>query len=215
MFSWILLVIVIVVFIYFYTSSDCTVLQTIKLDDIIVEIVDDACKEGLPHTTGPRTIRMTRDIWEGPRRDAVLRHERVHLQQKGENGAAWLDFYEKAWGYKCSVTPPTGIPAEYIARRRPNPDTDACPWAVWRDRYVFFSAFDESRTLRGAPVLVWDLMRGRQTAVPEEWRAEFCGAEGTCPHQFEHPHEISAEWITDGPSKIKTPAAYKLFAWTK
>lgn len=211
------ILLIILALIYFFIKSpinDCLVLQTIKLDGIVIEIVDDACKEGLPHTTGPATVRMTRSAWDGPRRDAILRHERVHLSQKGAEGAEWLEFYEREWGYKCSSTPPPGIPAEYVARRRPNPDTDNCPWAIWRNRYVFFPAFGTDKTLRGAEVIVWDLRDGRRCAIPEEWRAEFCGA-GGCPHQNEHPHEISAEWITDGPAKVKTPAAYKLFAWVK
>jgi hypothetical protein len=156
--------------------DSCPVLQTIKLDDLIVEIVDEACKEGLPHTTGPHTVRMTRRDWEGPRRDAILRHERVHCDQKGLRGRDWLEFYERTWGYKCLATAPAGVPAQYVARRRPNPDTDAAPYAVWRGRYVFFSVFGDDGTLSGAPVLIWDLERGRALdAVPAEWRAEFCG----------------------------------------
>jgi hypothetical protein len=197
-----------------YFTDYCSVLQTIKLDDIIIEIVDDGCKEGLPHTTGPNTVRMTRSIWEGPRRDSVLRHERVHLLQKGRDSEKWLEFYEREWGYKCSALPPAGIPAELVARRRPNPDTDACAWATWRNRYVFFPVFGDDNSLRNAPVLVWDLAQGRLTKIPDEWRTEFCGT-GACAHQYEHPHEISAEWLTDGSSKVKTPAAYKLFAWNK
>ena len=202
--------------IYFYNKykNECVVLQTIKLDDINIEIVDDTCKEGLPHTTDSRTIRMTRSIWKGPRFDNVLRHERVHLSQKGARRTDWLDFYEREWGYKCSATPPPGIPGELVTKRRQNPDTDDCPWAVWRGRYVFFPAFGTDKTLRGAEVIVWDLERNRQCTIPEEWRAEFC-SNGKCPNQYEHPHEISAEWITDGPSVIKAPAAYKLFAWDK
>jgi hypothetical protein len=156
---------------------------------------------------------MMRAAWDGPRRDSILRHERVHCDQKGARGGEWLEFYQRAWGYKCLTAPPAGIPAEYVARRRPNPDTEAAPWAVWRGRYVFFSVFGEDKTLTGAPVLVWDLERGRALdAPPEAWRAEFCGT-GVCPHQYEHPHEISAEMITSGTSKA--PAALKLFAWHK
>jgi hypothetical protein len=191
----------------------CFVLQTIKLDDLIVEIVDEGCKEGLPHTTGPQTVRMTQRDWDGPRRDAILRHERVHCDQKGARGGEWHEFYDRAWDYKCLTAPPAGIPAEYIARRRPNPDTDAAPYAVWRGRYVFFSVFGEDKTLSGAPVLIWDLERGRAyDGIPADWRAEFCGT-GACPAQYEHPHEISAEYITYGSSRA--PAAMKLFAWHK
>jgi hypothetical protein len=71
-----------------WKRDDCTVLQTIHLDDADVEIVDEKCKEGLPHTTGPRTIRMTRSVWDGPRRAEILAHERVHLAQKSHSASA-------------------------------------------------------------------------------------------------------------------------------
>lgn len=200
------------VYFSYFKIDDCVVLQTIKLDDIIIEIVDEQCKEGLPHTTGPQVVRMTRNAWNGPRRDAILRHERVHLAQKGSNAVDWFKFYENMWDYKCTSIPPVDIPAELVAARRPNPDTDNCPWAIWRNRYVFFPAFSSDKTLRGAEVIIWDLVEGRRTSIPESWRAEFCG-NGDCPHQYEHPHEISAEWLTE--NTAKTPAAYKLFAWNK
>jgi hypothetical protein len=195
-----------------WRTDECTVLQTIRSGDAHVEIVDDRCKEGLPHTTDPDTIRMTRAVWEGPRRDAVMTHERVHLAQR-RTGEAWRDFYSRAWGYVCSRTPPGDIPADYVARLRPNPDTADTPWATWRDRYVFFPAFTVDGTLQGAEVIVWDLENHRQVGIPEAWKAEFCGT-GACPHQYEHPHEISAEWLS-APTRPDTSAARKLFAWNK
>ena len=195
-------------------TRDCTVLQTIRLDDADVEIVNESCKEGLPHTTGPRTIRMIRRDWDGPRRDAILAHERVHLAQKSHSAAEWRAFYERTWGYKCYASPPAGVPAELVARLRPNPDTSDSPWAIWRDRWLFFPAFGDEGSLRGAEVIVWDLENHRQVATPDAWRSLFCGA-GDCPHQYEHPHEISAEWLAAGPTSVKAIAATKLFAWKK
>ncbi len=192
--------------------DDCTVLQTIRLNDAEVEIVDDGCKEGLPHTTGPRTIRMTRSLWEGARRAEILKHERVHLAQKSHSAAEWRDFYEHSWEYKCYAAPPPGIPADLVARLRPNPDTSDSPWAVWRRRWLFFPAFGAEGSLRDAEVIVWDLENHRQADIPAEWRDAFCGTEG-CPHQYEHPHEISAEWLAAG--KSTASAAAKLFTWRK
>lgn len=193
--------------------SDCTVLQTIALDDANVEIVNADCKEGLPHTTDARTIRMTRKVWDSPRRELVLRHERIHLLQKGRSAAEWRAFYKDTWGYECKRDPPSGIPAEFIARLRPNPDTADSPWAVWRDRWVFFPAFGTSNSLRAAEVIVWDLENHRQVDIPDNWRNAFCGG-GGCPHQYEHPHEITAEWLS-ATERPKTPAASQLFAWHK
>lgn len=202
--------------------DECTVLQTIPIGDARVEIVDNKCKEGLPHTTGPQTIRMTRGTWDGPRRAEILTHERVHLAQKQRGGAeAWRDFYEREWGYKCYADPPSGIPADLVARLRPNPDTSDSPWAVWRGRWLFFPAFTTAGSLRDAEVIVWDLENHRQTAIPAEWRDAFCGqdsgSEGGCPHQYEHPHEISAEWlaVVGHGQTVTAPAAVKLFAWKK
>ena len=197
-------------------ADECTVLQTISLPDADVQIVDSACKEGLPHTTGPHTIRMTRSIWDGPRREEILTHERVHLAQKSRSAAEWRDFYERAWDYKCFAAPPPGVPVELRARLRPNPDTSDSPWAVWRGRWLFFPAFGDDGSLRDAEVIVWDLENHRQADIPAEWRDAFCGPEG-CPHQYEHPHEISAEWLAARAhgTTIKSPAAVKLFAWQK
>ena len=205
----ILVAVVIGVYYFLKRRDDCSVLQTIRHGDYDVEIVNAGCKEGLPHTTGPHTVRMTREDWEGPRRDDILRHEVVHLKQR--RGAEWRDFYKSQWGYTCSASPPDGVPTDFVARLRPNPDTAAHPWATWRDRWLFFPVFTEDGSLRGAEVIVWDLENHRQVSIPDEWKAEFCGARG-CPHQYEHPHEISAEWIAGGSDAA---AAKKLFAWMK
>lgn len=215
-----LAILIAVVAIVWYCSNlrkydDCTVLQTIDLSDAVVEIVNDGCKEGLPHTTGPHTIRMTRSVWEGPRRYEILAHERVHLAQKSRSAAEWRQFYTDAWGYTCLGNPPTEVPAELVARLRPNPDTADSPWAIWRGRWLFFPAFRDDGTLRGAEVIVWDLENHRQIGgPPESWQAAFCGS-GRCPHQYEHPHEISAEWLAGGRASTTAPAAAKLFAWKK
>ena len=189
--------------------SDCTVLerQVLPGGDIL-ELVSDDCQEGLPHTTGPNTIRMTRSIAESDRRESILTHERIHLDQK-RRPDAWTQFTNSAWYYKLTAERPAGLPAMYDLR--PNPDTSANPYAVWRDQYVFFSAYDATRRLSSAPVIIYDLKTGRVlTSPPPEWKAHFCTATGRCPHQYEHPYEIAAEYATH---KMETPAAAQLFAW--
>jgi hypothetical protein len=195
------------------TGDECTVLQTIRLDESTrVEIVDDACKEGLPHTTDASTIRMTRATWEGARREEVLRHERVHCAQKGSDARAWRDFYARAWEYTIHTAPPATLPATLVARLRPNPDTADAPWALWRGRWLFFPVFGADRKLATAQVIVWDTETRRALdAPPEQWRAAFCGRDGACPHQYEHPHEIAAEYLTD--LKSTASAATALFSW--
>jgi len=199
------------------TTDDCSVLQTIDLSGSErLEIVDDVCKEGLPHTTNGHTIRMIRSVWEGPRRDEILKHERVHLRQK-QGLAGWYEFYRRAWDYEClpSAAAVPGLPADLKARLRPNPDTADAPWALWRRRWLFFPAFrkDAPTSLKGAEVLVWDTETHKLVEPPDDWRNVFCGSNG-CPHQYEHPHEIAAEWYS-APARSDAPAAAAFFAWMK
>jgi len=174
-------------------------------DGATLEIVDNGCQEGLPHTSGPNTIRMTRSIFNSGSRDSTLTHERVHLDQK-TRPEAWLQFCKSAWSYELTNQNP-GVPTQDYDLR-PNPDTGSNPYAVWRGRYVFFSAFDASRKLSSAPVIVWDLEEKKAlSGPPPEWKAQFCTASGKCPHQYEHPYEIAAEYATH---KMETPASAQL-----
>lgn len=188
------------------TSSEkgCTVLR-VEHDaesGASVEIVDPACQEGLPHTTDSHTIRMTETVWNSTRRNAVLIHERIHLDQKRQP-QEWEAFYKREWGYTVSATPPVSLPNQL----RPNPDTAAKPWALWRSRWLFFP--EAAGALKDAPVRVWDTHHAVESSPPPEWIAFFCGSHG-CPHQYEHPHEISAEMITGGDD---SDAATRLFTW--
>jgi hypothetical protein len=181
---------------YVYNPSDCKVVTTISTPDGLVEIIDPKCKEGLPHTTDKNTIRMTKSIWDSHRRDEVLVHERIHLSQK-QDPEIWAEFYRRYWDYEIFAQPPTSIPQKYIDNLRPNPDTDNAPWAVWRKRYLFFPNYENPAlpTLKNPEILVWDIQEKRVVSVPAEWSALFC-VDGICPNQYEHPHELSAEFLT-------------------
>ena len=56
------------------TGDECKVLETIQTPNGVVQIVNDECKEALPHTTDKNTIRMTKSVWSGARRNDVLFH---------------------------------------------------------------------------------------------------------------------------------------------
>lgn len=197
--------------IYVWRMRDsCSVIRRIQTSDGVIEIVDAECKEGLPHTTCPQTIRMTESIYDGPDRDRILVHERVHLDQRRQP-QAWRDFYKRAWSYTLLTEPPAEL-RKYVNDYRPNPDTEDSPWAVWRDRYVFFPMRGKDRGLRNAEVRIWDLETRAFVKLPETWQAMFCDGRMDCVHQYEHPHEIAAEYIADG---SHAPAAQKLFAWKK
>jgi len=198
-----------------YESDDCQVLERISTENGIIEIVDDACKEGLPHTTNSETIRMTREKYESRGLDSLLVHERVHLDQK-RNPLKWYRFYKQFWDYDIIKDSPSPV-SEYTEKLRPNPDTSDAPWAVWRKRYVFFPY--STGSLKFAEVRVWDLQEKREVGIPESWKAQFC--DGTnCPQQYEHPHEISAEYLTNrsrdsGKANAEPEAVRQLFKWYK
>ena len=188
--------------------QDCVVLRRIPTEHGTVEIIDNTCQEGLSHTTDSETIRMTEASWNSPRRDDILFHERVHLDQK-RNPETWKDLYHSIWNYEISNNPLPEIPFQLRAALRPNPDTSQAPWATWRRRFVFFPVYDaKNPTLQGAPVRIWDLFLQSLVDLPAEWKADFCDDRG-CPHQYEHPHELAAELLT---LSSTSPAAKRLRA---
>lgn len=188
-------------------QDDCKVLERIKTEDGTIEIVEETCKEGLPHTTNSDTIRMTKKNYESDGIKSLLVHERVHLDQK-RNPEKWTKFYKQNWDYDITAKSP--LPEHLTKLVRPNPDTAAAPFAIWRERYVFFPKMKEDMKLKTAEVQVWDLSENKEVDIPEQWKARFCDTSVGCPHQYEHPHELSAEFITLRP---RSKAASQLFEW--
>ena len=203
-----------VIFYYLYNLStpydECTIEETIVTPNGTIQIVNAHCKEGMPHTTDADTIRMTRDTYTSKRKDSILVHERTHLSQK-RNVELWKSFYKQYWNYDISFTPPTDLPETYIRMLRPNPDTTDSPWVTWNNRYVFFPNSVDG-TLKNAKVVVWDTVLNTEVPIPEKWKEFFCTSEDLCPYQYEHPHEISAEFLTD---TQKSTASSILYNWIK
>jgi hypothetical protein len=195
------------------TGTHCGVLEVIKdavLEDAVIEIVDDSCEDGLPHTVDADRIRMTRTVWDGNRRDDILRHERIHLLQR-RDPMAWRQFYKEKWGYTdFSQTAPPGVSGGEEFAVRSNPDTADSPWACWGNRYWFVPVYRDPKKprIRDAETRVWDARLQTWASAPREWVSFFCEGE-RCPNQLEHPHEISAEILSDTIS-WKTPAALLL-----
>jgi hypothetical protein len=187
-----------ILYMYITAMDDCTPLETHKTDNGIIEVVSDTCKEGMPHTTDENTIRMPLSVWNGSNRESILIHERVHLSQK-RNPELWAEFYRRHWDYEIFSSVPGGVPSVYVENRRPNPDTNAAPWAIWRRRYLFFPTYEHAGVprLKNAQVQVWDMDEKRLVPIPEAWYAQFC-VNRELPHQYEHPHELSAEFLTLG-----------------
>jgi hypothetical protein len=192
-------------------GNRCNVLESMddaELEGARIEIVDESCEDGLPHTVDADRIRMTRSVWNGNRREDILRHERIHLLQR-RDPLEWRKFYMEKWGYTdFSQASPTGAPAIDV---RSNPDTADSPWVCWGNRYWFIPVYRDSKNprIRDAETRVWDSRLGTWSDPPREWVSFFC-EEGRCPHQLEHPHEISAEILTDTKDPWKTPAALLL-----
>ncbi len=190
-------------------GHSCRVLESFvdpEFPTSTIEIVESSCEEGLPHTSDANTIRIPESVWnQGGRRANVLRHERIHLLQK-RNPDAWINFYKTAWQYTLHTKLPDGFPDADAVRG--NPDTDP-PFACWAGRYWFVPLYTnrEAPRLGDAKVRVWDAQTKQWVDPPTAWNTLFC--QGRCPHQWEHPAEISAEYWTDSES-WKTPASVAL-----
>lgn len=178
-----------------------------------IEVVEDTCEDGLPHTSAADTIRIPVQVWETSqsRRDNVLRHERIHILQR-RSPERWLAFYKSAWGYTLANTPPAQLPADVVAKVRGNPDTWPHPWACWQGRYWFLPLYKDpdQPQLRNTEVRVWDSETRTWCAPPLAWRVQFCRGAEQCPHQWEHPHEIAAEMWTDMSDWSTTSAGNQL-----
>jgi hypothetical protein len=175
-------------------GHSCAILD--RFEDI--EIVEDSCEDGLPHTTDADTIRIPRSMWETASpttRETTLRHERIHLDQR-RRPSEWATFYRDAWGYTVSPTPPASIPPDVLETVRGNPDTWPARWAIWRGRYCFVPTYADLHAprVRNAETRVWDLQTRSWAPRPAAWEAFFCQSKtGQCVYQSEHPAEISAE----------------------
>jgi hypothetical protein len=196
-------------------GHSCAVLLThddAELEDVQIEIIDSSCEQGLPHTSDKNTIRMTLDVWnDQSRKEQVLAHERIHILQK-RDPEAWKLFYTQHWGYTHFLDKaPSFIPSGIVETVRSNPDTAQHPWCCWQNRYWFAPLYTDlsNPTLKDTTIRVWDQVIQNFTDIPQEWKMLFCSEDG-CPHQLEHPHEISAEYLT---SPSQTPAYQSLRSW--
>jgi hypothetical protein len=156
-----------------------------------------SCEQGLPHTRGIDVIAIP----EGYPKDKLpplLDHEHVHILQRLMPDS-WAKFYEQKWFYRIYSEPPVGMPDELIKLRRSNPDTASEPYCCWKSRWWPVAVYKSKKSLSlgGAPVKWWDQETGEiSLEPPEQWTAFFGSI-----HQSEHPHEISAEYIS-GPLRL-------------
>jgi hypothetical protein len=132
---------------------------------------------------------------------------------------SWNRFYKLKWYYDIYSKPPVGLPAELIEMRRANPDTSIMPWWCWKSRYWSVPVYKNANSLRLSESIIkwWDQTTGAiSIKPPDDWTAFF----GEGIHQNEHPHEITAEFLSgplfDNAIPSDAPPAMKILrkAWT-
>jgi hypothetical protein len=155
------------------------------------------CEQGLPHTRGIDVIAIPED-YPQENLPPLLDHEHVHILQRLMPDS-WAKFYQLKWFYRIYSQPPVGMPKELIKLRRANPDTADEPYCCWKSRWWPVAVYksEDSLSLSTAPVKWWDQDTGDiSLKAPEQWTAFFGKV-----HQSEHPHEISAEYLS-GPLRL-------------
>lgn len=142
---------------------------------------------GMPHTRPPSTICLPAYFPEH-RLEEILRHERIHLDQR-KNAYAWsIRLEADGW------TPVEGkeIPEEYRRRCRINPDTCWSPFWAWQKRYVPLPFFvrEDKPDLADISVRWYDLQEEMLTSVIAATLTAKYGP--LSPSEAEHPFELMA-----------------------
>lgn len=189
-------------------GADCTPIVKVhrKFGDLSAWIwtVPKSCEQGLPHTRAIDVIAIPVDFPEG-KLPEVLEHEKIHLLQR-QMPETWERFYRIAWNYELFTAPPAGMPLELTDFIRANPDTSHKPWTRWLSRWWSVPVYPSSKnlSLSGSPVLWWDEQdRVIRNTPPEDWIRFF----GSGVHQLEHPHEITAEYLSGPLRNGRMPAS--------
>jgi hypothetical protein len=172
----------------------------------------------MPHTQAgdriilPETVTLVGTAVGFPDREAIIRHELVHILQR-RNPDIWLEFYRRNWSFTFAPTAPQGLPQTIQAARRSNPDTwdpeSGGPWSCWQHRWWPVAVYrtPSNPILRDAETVWWDSATGQVLAEPPtEWTA-FFGK----PTQDEHPHELAATMLAA--SDTSSEAGRRLQNW--
>jgi len=183
-------------------NADCKPIDKIhlKLGNVAtwVWIMPKSCEQGLPHTRGIDVIAIPLNF---PQEllPPLLEHERIHLLQRMMPDS-WAKFYRQKWDYTIYKEAPFGMPSDLVKFKRGNPDTSDAPFACWKSRYWSVPVYSTELSLKDAKIKWWDQETGSVSdAAPDEWTKFF----GSMTHQCEHPHELSAEFLS-GPLRLGT-----------
>jgi len=156
-------------------------------------IMPKSCEQGLPHTRANDVIAIPENLPESRFAD-ILAHEKIHLLQR-RMPESWARFYRIKWDYDLYNAPPIGVPDDLKTLIRANPDTNIEPWCCWRKRWWPVPIYKDTTklSLSGAGVKWWDQQNNTVSSKPPEAWTKFFGAD---IHQAEHPHEITAEYLS-------------------
>ena len=162
--------------------------------DSWIWIMDKSCENGLPHTRGSDIIALPENLGIN-QINRTIEHEKIHLHQK-RNPDAWKKFYKEYWDYEIYKLPPLLMPLELIEMKRANPDTNDAPYACWKNKWwsiPIYKSYDDLKFMNC--IIKWWNQETNEILndPPDEWNKIF----GYHVSQTEHPHEISAEYITD------------------
>lgn len=152
-----------------------------------------SCEYGLPHTRDTNIIAIPENFptlfYNG-----MINHEKIHLNQR-LYPTIWKQFYKNYWNYEIFLNPPNDMPNILIKMRRSNPDTDDAPWACWNKIWWSIPIYQDVDNLHFKNVIIkwWNQQNNIiYNDSPQEWINFF----GSNINQVEHPHEISAIFLS-------------------
>lgn len=166
---------------------------------LVVNIIcaPSEAEDGMPHTRPNFVICIPFNYSNDETTfKKMIIHELVHiLQRKYYN--EFMKFIDSEWGYRLMTREEFGkLPEHLLKRRRINPDTFACPFLIWKERYVpliIFNEHMEGPKLKSTYLLWWNVKTNTgSTEAPYVWKEYF----GRVP-QSEHPFEMMAWYLSD------------------
>ena len=193
-------------------GQNCTVHQEEPgPDGTVIQYVSKSCESGMAHTRDGDRIVIPDSIPEALRHETI-EHERIHISQR-RHPEAWMNFYQRNWGFVFHAGPPTEMPRAIVDARRGNPDTwdpdTGGPWPCWNGRWWPVPVYQSPRNpkLRNASTVWFDGWRREVREFPPEAWTQFFGT----PSQNEHPHELAAVMIV-GEDTV-SEAGRRLWSW--
>lgn len=195
------------------TKEQATTMSNAALEKVPSTLMPSATikigffEQGLPHTRPPNTIWFPEVALRSSTRkfNETFLHECIHLHQR-EHEDQWNRFYLEAWNF----APWTGkLPKSIEKNRRLNPDTIRVPFYIWRDEYIPVAVYSKpsDADLREVRLMFVKKDGSAASTTPPGW-IEFFGTQE--PSVCEHPHEMSAYFLSDNQNPFDSLAAQRL-----